>query len=235
MHLVTRSVAAYAANSDWQSPLSSALMVDPTVDRAVGGNHPVATWTLPTGGQATSTQVPMAVTVYVDGRVSRYVPPLTGPHLVQVVEDGALRSMYGTDIPSSVVVDFFTPTAPPSTPPDSGLEAADSATQSAAPPDETALEDLPSTRKGKGLVLGGLGAALVGGGAAGAAWGVHKVGGGSKGPSTGLVIGNVAGTAAMVGGLAVAAVGGVRLVRTGGRTSMSLSLMPFSTVLSGEF
>lgn len=92
-HLVTLSIAAYARNLDWQTPLASALASLPTVSRAVGAGHPVGAWVAPAPAPATRTS-PAGVEVYVDGRRVSYLPPMVGPHLVQLRDGKQFLTRY---------------------------------------------------------------------------------------------------------------------------------------------
>lgn len=92
-HLVTLAIAAYARNLDWQTPLASALASLPTVSRAVGAGHPVGAWAPPPPPVATRT-APSGVEVYVDGRRVSFLPPLIGPHLVQLRDGKQFATRY---------------------------------------------------------------------------------------------------------------------------------------------
>ena len=114
-HLVTLSIAAYARNLDWQTPLASALASLPTVSRAVGAGHPVGAWVAPAPVAATRT-APAGVEVYVDGRRVSYLPPLVGPHLVQLRDGKQFLTRYlvngEADAPWEELLAPFVPDVP---------------------------------------------------------------------------------------------------------------------------
>jgi hypothetical protein len=93
-HLVSLSIAAYAANEDWQGPLTAALRADPTVDRGVGAAHPISRWSPPEETEEEARPVAENARVYLDGRRVQFLPVLRGPHLVQIERDGVVTSLY---------------------------------------------------------------------------------------------------------------------------------------------
>lgn len=95
-HLITLAVDAYHRNLDWQGPLTSALVADPLVDRAVGMDHPIATWS-PSTTLAEGGVVPADRFLWVDGRPVRFEPNPIGPHLYQMKVEDELHSIFVVD------------------------------------------------------------------------------------------------------------------------------------------
>ena len=56
--LVGVAIVEFASGGDWQTTLGAALRIRPTVDRGVGGGHPMATWEPPPTGADSSGPVP---------------------------------------------------------------------------------------------------------------------------------------------------------------------------------
>lgn len=97
--MITLAIAAYTTNGDWQGPLEAAVRAHPSVDRAVGPNHRVRTWNPPPESGEDQIAVDQSIELYLDGQRVRYLPPLYGPHLVQVRRDGTLQSAFLMDQP----------------------------------------------------------------------------------------------------------------------------------------
>lgn len=97
--LLQLSLVAFSEGGDWEPPLELALALRPTLDRGVGGAHPMARFE-PAERETKRTPVDSPFTVYVDGAQSRTVTDDGLFHLVQVKsERGHWRSHFGADIP----------------------------------------------------------------------------------------------------------------------------------------
>ena len=82
--LVSKSIAAFAAQGDWQTPLAAAVRVRPQIDRGVGSAHPIGRWEPPAGdAPASAGPLPPGVEMWVDGVVVTELPPVAGLHLAQ--------------------------------------------------------------------------------------------------------------------------------------------------------
>lgn len=82
--LVSKSIAAFAAQGDWQTPLAAAVRVRPQIDRGVGSAHPIGKWEPPAGEPPLSAgPLPTGVVLWVDGVLATELPPVAGLHLVQ--------------------------------------------------------------------------------------------------------------------------------------------------------
>jgi hypothetical protein len=104
--LVGVAIARFYRHEDWESPMAAALRAHPSVDRGVGGGHPLATFDPPpvegTGGLA-----PEGVDLWVDGIETHTLPAPDGLHLVQrhegrfwstrIVQDAAVDPDWLTD------------------------------------------------------------------------------------------------------------------------------------------
>ncbi|MEZ4237831.1 MAG: hypothetical protein R3F59_17125 [Myxococcota bacterium] len=89
--LVAVAVVDHFRGLDWQTPLATALQVDPGVDRLVGPSHEIARWS-PAPSEP-GPVVPRRVELFVDGGRAERLPPAHGVHLVQLRQDGALQSL----------------------------------------------------------------------------------------------------------------------------------------------
>lgn len=98
--LVSKAIAAFAAQGDWQTPLAAAVRVRPQIDRGVGSAHPIGRWEPPEGGAPVSAgPLPPGVELWVDGVVVTELPPAAGLHLVQRESDGQWISRVLVDEP----------------------------------------------------------------------------------------------------------------------------------------
>ncbi|MFT7518234.1 MAG: hypothetical protein ACI9MC_000364, partial [Kiritimatiellia bacterium] len=86
-HLITLAVARYYRNELWEPALGGAVASDPTVHRAVGAGHPIATWT-PPSAPASKYVVTRGTEAWLNGRPVSNLSDLTGPQLLQVRRDG---------------------------------------------------------------------------------------------------------------------------------------------------
>lgn len=117
--LVSKSIAAFAAQGDWQTPLAAAVRVRPQIDRGVGSAHPIGKWEPPAGEPPVSAgPLPSGVVLWVDGVLATELPPVAGLHLVQresagqwvsrVVLDEAIPPEWLTGVivqPLTIVID----------------------------------------------------------------------------------------------------------------------------------
>ncbi|MFT7518597.1 MAG: hypothetical protein ACI9MC_000729 [Kiritimatiellia bacterium] len=106
-YFVLEAILEFASQGDWRTSLDTALRLRPTVDRFVGGGHPMAqhqpSSAVPVGQPITSDES----IVYVDGEVATRLPGVGARHLVQVTRDGRWRSRLVADepLPSGFLVD----------------------------------------------------------------------------------------------------------------------------------
>jgi hypothetical protein len=105
--LIDMAIVEHATAGDWQTPLNTALRVHPTVNRLVGSTHPIATYAPPDPPVGASTPVPEGVRLYVDGEAVRFVPPLSGLHLVQRRDGDGWKNVLLRDapVPASFLVE----------------------------------------------------------------------------------------------------------------------------------
>ncbi|MEQ1564886.1 MAG: hypothetical protein ABMA64_04555, partial [Myxococcota bacterium] len=89
--LVGEAAVRYLRGEDWESPLSSALQVAPTIDRGVGPTHEIALWEPPAAAPSDG-PVPRGDELFVDGRRVDALPGTSGLHLVQRVHRGAVTT-----------------------------------------------------------------------------------------------------------------------------------------------
>ena len=254
--LVTMSIAAYAENEDWQSPLQSAINADPTVSRVVGEGHPISSWTPPPYSAEDQTPLPRDVKVYLDGRMVRFMPALFGPHLVQIKDGKKIHSSYFADAvadevlawvgayaeeePHPVVVvpaPIPDPIPVEVTTPDLGGSVADgSHDDGTLPGDDQLIDEGVVKRKRKGKAVLGAGGAMMG--ASVAVIGITKGMADSRevwelAQVTGLKAGNTVGWSMGIAGAAMGALGMVILL-DGGHSTAFLPT-PNGLMLNGSF
>jgi hypothetical protein len=82
-YLVNVAVVAHYRGEDWQTPLATALALEPGLDRGVGPQHEIASWA-PPPAPAPGERVPRGFELYVDGRPAEQLPAPDGLHLVQL-------------------------------------------------------------------------------------------------------------------------------------------------------
>jgi hypothetical protein len=105
-YLVGAALVAWRRADDWQTPLATALAIDPDIDRGVVSPHEIAAWTPP----APAAPRPARGTWFVDGRPADALPS-DGVHVVQRVLGGELRSMVSSSgDPAEVLVRTPAPT-----------------------------------------------------------------------------------------------------------------------------
>lgn len=105
------ALTRFGEDRDWQTPLTSALVLRPTLDRGVGGAHPIARFEVPSN-EATPELLPEPVDAYVDGVQSTTWPADGRPHLAQVRQGKRWRSAWVV----SPLASFWTQPIPASSP-----------------------------------------------------------------------------------------------------------------------
>jgi hypothetical protein len=94
---VLDALARFGQPGDWQAPLAAALRIRPSVDRGVGGGHPIARFEVEPITASSPGLAPAGMTMFVDGEPASELPPRTGLYLVQLERDGVWKSLLVVD------------------------------------------------------------------------------------------------------------------------------------------
>lgn len=100
--LVGIAIIEFSTEDNWQQPLATAFHIDPYVNTLVGQSHGFFEWRPEPAPPHTDQKVPEGVRLYVDGQQVRFLPEMTGMHLVQLRTGDGWRSLLLRDgeIPS---------------------------------------------------------------------------------------------------------------------------------------
>lgn len=111
--LVGVAVVEFAQGGDWETPMSAALRIRPSVDRLVSGAHPLNRWEPPAETPPPGPALPEDARVWVDGTLATNLPPGQGLYLIQKEDDG----WFETRLVENEVVTLDWATSPVERPP----------------------------------------------------------------------------------------------------------------------
>ena len=94
--LLGHAISSFSTGGDWESPLTTALRIQPDIDRLVGAGHPIASFTPPPPPEQ-GAEVPEGVRLYVDGERVSHLPAPVGLHLLQLRDGDGWRNVLAKD------------------------------------------------------------------------------------------------------------------------------------------